>query len=185
MQIVAHATSMNVETSLDPKRRAWLQDMASHVLQHGLRDASLRPLAKAAGTSDRMLIYHFASKDGVISALLLHLAQSLTAHLDLALPEGRAETARAVVEEVRALMQSDMGQGYMRLWFDILSVAAQGDGPHRQAGHVLSELFEGWLQKRLPDPTQAEAVLTLFEGVLVMDALDLSARGDAALDLLD
>jgi len=176
---------MKEQKTFDPKRRAWLQAMAEHVLREGLRDASLRPLARAAGTSDRMLIYHFGSKDGVISVLLLHLAQALTSHLDEALPSCRAETAVAVVEEVRALMRSDLGQGYMRLWFDILSVAAQADGPHRQAGHVLSDLFEGWLQKRLPDPSQASAILTLYEGVLVMDALGLSARADAALDLLD
>lgn len=172
----------------DAKRQAWLQDMADHVLHHGLRDASLRPLAKAAGTSDRMLIYHFDSKEGVISALLLRLAETLTAHLDQALPDGRAASSRAVVAEVRALMQSDLGQGYMRLWFDILSVAAQEEGPemgpHRYAGHVMSDLFEGWLRKRLPAPEQAPAVLTLFEGILVMDALGLPQRGDAGLDLL-
>ena len=36
--------------------------LAAYVLEHGLAGLSLRPLAAAAGTSDRMLLYHFASK---------------------------------------------------------------------------------------------------------------------------
>jgi len=34
------------------------------VLEHGLIGLSLRPLAAALGTSDRMLLYHFRDKDG-------------------------------------------------------------------------------------------------------------------------
>ena len=42
--------------------------LTAHVLAHGLGGASLRPLAKAAGTSDRMLIYHFGTKEALIRA---------------------------------------------------------------------------------------------------------------------
>ena len=50
-------------TKKKPNRQALLADLAEHVLKNGLNNASLRPMAKAAGTSDRMLIYHFGSKD--------------------------------------------------------------------------------------------------------------------------
>ena len=41
-----------------------------YVLDHGLIGLSLRPLAAAVGTSDRMLLYHFAGKDDLVAAVL-------------------------------------------------------------------------------------------------------------------
>ena len=49
----------------DPRRRAkTLAAAADYVLEHGLAGVSLRPLASALGTSTRMLLYDFASKEG-------------------------------------------------------------------------------------------------------------------------
>ena len=44
-------------TRTDKDRTRLLDRLAAHVIAHGLSAASLRPLAKAAGTSDRMLMY--------------------------------------------------------------------------------------------------------------------------------
>lgn len=41
-----------------------------YALEHGLIGLSLRPLAAALGTSDRMLIYHFGSKDALVATVL-------------------------------------------------------------------------------------------------------------------
>src|SRR2546423_15548894 len=41
-----------------------------YVLEHGLADLSLRPLARALGTSPRMLLYHFGSKEELVMAAL-------------------------------------------------------------------------------------------------------------------
>ena len=43
------------------KRDELVQAATDHALEHGLIGLSLRPLAAAIGTSDRMLIYHFGS----------------------------------------------------------------------------------------------------------------------------
>ena len=51
-------------------RETLLPLLAAYVLENGLADVSLRPLAKAAGTSDRMLLYHFGSKEELVAALL-------------------------------------------------------------------------------------------------------------------
>jgi AcrR family transcriptional regulator len=45
-------------------RERLLDACTDHALQHGLPDR-LGPLATAAGTSQRMLLYHFATKDGL------------------------------------------------------------------------------------------------------------------------
>lgn len=52
-------------------RRDELTEAATdYALAHGLIGLSLRPLAAELGTSDRMLIYHFGSKDDLVAAVL-------------------------------------------------------------------------------------------------------------------
>jgi AcrR family transcriptional regulator len=66
----------------DDKRNALLNSMADFVLTYGLGAASLRPLAKAAGLSDRMLLYYFKDKDELIAAILARIVARLTDHLN-------------------------------------------------------------------------------------------------------
>ena len=54
----------------DTKRADIIERLTAYVLAQGLSASSLRPLAKAAGTSDRMLLYHFADKDDLFRTLL-------------------------------------------------------------------------------------------------------------------
>jgi AcrR family transcriptional regulator len=51
----------------DDRLSLLLDRLADYVLAHGLTASSLRPLARAAGTSDRMLLYYFADKDAVMA----------------------------------------------------------------------------------------------------------------------
>ena len=172
-------------TLSDDRRQVWLDGMAQHVLIHGLTHASLRPLAAAVGTSDRMLIYHFGSKDGVIGALLRHLAAGFVAGLEAALPPGRAVSVQVCLAEVVALLRDPGMAGYCRVWLDILAAAAAGSAAHRAAGQEIMAGFAVWLEGRLPEGTEgaadvAAALLTLIEGVVVMDSAGQGALADRA-----
>lgn len=64
---------MGADTAIQPasRRRAELLDRAyAYVLEHGIDSLSLRPLASACGTSPRVLLYLFGSKDGLTRELL-------------------------------------------------------------------------------------------------------------------
>ena len=50
-------------------RQRLLDACTDHALEHGLPDR-LAPLAAAAGTSSRMLIYHFETRDGLLREVL-------------------------------------------------------------------------------------------------------------------
>jgi AcrR family transcriptional regulator len=55
----------------DPaKRRDLLDRVREYVLHNGLADLSLRPLARALGTSDRMLLYYFGTKERMVAEAL-------------------------------------------------------------------------------------------------------------------
>lgn len=168
-----------------PDKDALLSALASHVLMHGLNTASLRPMAAAAGTSDRMLIYHFGSKDALMSELLGFLATRMAEALDMALPPRRAESEATLVRDIVALMRSDPFRPYIRVWLDIISASAQGSDAHRAAGHGIIGTFLEWIAKRHPDGERgAPFALTLIEGTLVMDALGREAITDRACDAL-
>ncbi len=63
------------------RRDALLDAATDHVLEHGLIGLTLRPVAAAIGTSDRMLIYHFDSRDALVSAIVTRASERATAAL--------------------------------------------------------------------------------------------------------
>ena len=52
------------------RRHELLEAAYGYVLERGLADLSLRPLATAIGSSPRVLLFLFGSKDGLVRALL-------------------------------------------------------------------------------------------------------------------
>src|SRR5690242_14370703 len=52
-----------------PRRDELLERAYAYALGHGIADLSLRPLATAVGSSPRVLLFLFGSKDGLMRAL--------------------------------------------------------------------------------------------------------------------
>ncbi|MFE3638519.1 TetR/AcrR family transcriptional regulator [Streptomyces sp. NPDC059168] len=52
------------------KRRELLDRIRAYVLRNGLANLSLRPMAQALGTSDRMLLYYFGTKERMVAEAL-------------------------------------------------------------------------------------------------------------------
>jgi AcrR family transcriptional regulator len=51
----------------NPERPAKLLDaVVVYLVKNGVANLSLRPLAKAVGSSNRGLLYHFGSKEGIV-----------------------------------------------------------------------------------------------------------------------
>jgi AcrR family transcriptional regulator len=163
-----------------------LAAMSAHVLDHGLTAASLRPLAKAAGTSDRMLIYYFGSKAALIDAVLVRLSHDLAQALGESMPHQRARSFRECATEIMALLRSRRFKPYMRVWLEIVAAAARGDKASGTTAAAILAGFIPWLAGRLPadepDPQQrARMLLTLIEGALVMDSCGMSEVADQAI----
>jgi AcrR family transcriptional regulator len=152
-----------------------LPRLAAHVLQHGLNDASLRPLARAAGTSDRMLVYHFGTKDNLIAALLTHLGGDFARLLSGLTPAaGFASADEAVAHLVRAQLSDEVAD-YLRLWLEIIAAAARGSEVHRRTGAAILSGLADWLAPRLPPAERAQVWETVarIEGQLVLWSLGM------------
>ncbi len=167
-------------------RQAMLCAMAAHVLQHGLSDASLRPLAKAAGTSDRMLIYHFGNKEALMAELLGYLANAYSEALDEALPTGRADSRGECLYSIAAATRRPQFVPYLALWWQIVAEASRGNETYRTSAREIMRKLLGWVEDFMPageaDPAgAAQHVLTLIEGAQMLDAVGCSDIADAAL----
>src|SRR3982750_3279743 len=80
----------------DGRREELLTLAYAYVQEHGLAGLSLRPLAAAIGSSPRVLLFLFGSKDGLLSALLARARADGLALLAHPRPEGLAATGEAV-----------------------------------------------------------------------------------------
>ena len=98
------------QVGLTPRERL-LGAAMEHVAQHGVGDLSLRSLAAALGTSHRMLIYHFGSREGllieVIRAVEAQQREALQAMLaeesGTGQPGSRPGAGRVALRAVRGL----------------------------------------------------------------------------------
>lgn len=157
--------------------------MADHLLRLGLGGASLRSLAAAAGTSDRMLLYYFDSKDELLAATLEHIAARLARLLDEAGSDEAAKPFHALLAEVWAAVRGPALRPYMRLWLELAASAARGEEPHCTIAGRIADGFLAWAAARLLVEHEADRgpaaalLLATVDGLALLDAV---GRGGAA-----
>jgi len=167
-------------------KESLLPRLAAHVLAHGLGQASLRPLARAAGTSDRMLIYHFDTKEALIIDLLQHLAGIYAAQLDNLLAADRPASRQALLARILAHNADPAMAPFLTLWWEIVAGAARDLPGFRAAARAMVDRLHAWLVGHMPagDPDPdggASYLLTLIEGSLMLGALGQGDRARAGL----
>ena len=149
---------------VDPTRRAAvLAKAADYVLEQGLAGLSLRPLAKALGTSPRMLLYDFESKELLIGEVLAEIRRR-----EASLLEAEVRT----LEDVWAWIAAPERESFLRLFFEIY-VGGFANG----AAEPLVRDWLDFLRERWHPPVD-EATATLMVAVVRGLLLDRLATGD-------
>jgi AcrR family transcriptional regulator len=160
--------------------------MADHLMREGMAGASLRPLAAAAGTSDRMLLYYFANKDELLAATLEHVAARLARLLDGAGAGAAPQPFPTLLAEVWAAVRTPALQPYMRLWLELAAAAARGREPHRAVAGRIADGFLAWAAERLrvereaDRAPQAALLLATVDGLALLDAVGRGTAADRA-----
>ena len=99
--------------------REFLDRITAHIVEHGLSEAALRHLATIAGTSHRMLIYYFGSRDGLLGAVL-HELRGVESREIL----GRATSRRQALKAVWAYYTAPERELEMQIFFYLAGQAA-------------------------------------------------------------
>ncbi len=169
----------------DARRRHILERLADHVLAHGLQGASLRPLAAAADTSDRMLLHYFVDKEAVLTATLTLVTERLVAILDAARPSPMPFLV--LIPQLAGLLKDPQIQPYMRLWLELVAFAARGQEPFRSIARQIASTFLQWIGAALTVEHEeqraplAALTLTIIEGLVLLDTLGEDGNVAAAL----
>ena len=153
------------------------------MLQHGLADLSLRPLAGSIGSSPRVLLFLFGSKDGLVRALLARARTDELALLDRARRDRRPGDLADIVSTTWGWLAAREHRALLTLWAQAYARSlTEPDGPW--AGFA-RQTVEDWLgvlasgqppNRRRTAAGAAERSLAL--AVLRGSLLDLLATDD-------
>jgi len=155
-------------------KQCLLAACTDHVLAHGLPDR-LEPLVVATGTSGRMLLYHFGTRDDLLHEVLREArARQVRAWSDLlqARPE---QPYLDTLHDAWRIMSGPEGRAYLRVFSPLHDAAGEPLWPgFRRAATTdwLGPLATGLAS--IGKPELATAVLAVIRGLL----MDLDATGD-------
>src|SRR6202044_232621 len=93
-----------------------------YCLAHGISELSLRPLALQIGTSARLLIYHFGSRDGLIGAVMDEAHRRVQKSFGELM---RGAANKGVLRKFWDWTTDPRNSPYLRLMFEVQMLALQ------------------------------------------------------------
>jgi AcrR family transcriptional regulator len=158
-----------------------LERATAFIAERGLSDLSLRELAAAIGTSHRMLIHHFGSKEALWVEVIRAVEAQQRAALPELIPDPLADPAEAMRAWWRHISDPSLWPNE-RLFFEIYGQALQG---RPGTTELLDGIVDSWLEPAteinmaygMDEPT-ARAMSRLGIAVTRGLLLDLLATGD-------
>ncbi|MDO8211663.1 TetR/AcrR family transcriptional regulator [Conexibacter sp. CPCC 206217] len=164
-------------------RERLLEKAIAHIAQRGVSDLSLRELAGAIGTSHRMLIHHFGSKEGLWVEVIRAVERQQRAALPQLVPDPSLDPAEAMRTWWQHISDPSLWPNE-RLFFELYGQALQG---RPGTTELLDGIVDAWLDPIAEinvaqgmDPATARAMARLGIAVTRGLLLDLLATGDRA-----
>ena len=165
------------------RREELLEHAYAYAIEHGLADLSLRPLATAIGSSPRVLLFLFGSKDGLVRALLARARTDELAALEQVRSLGPDDDLAGIVRTTWQWLLAERHRPLLTLWLE--AYARSLTEPHGPWGGFGAQTVADWLallagaqppRRRRTRAGAAERTLAL--SVLRGALLDLLATGD-------
>jgi AcrR family transcriptional regulator len=161
-------------------RQDLLDRVVGHLQTSGLGDKSLRQIAEAVGSSHRMLVYHFGSREGLLAAVVAEVERRERLASERAMSD--LDDPTHALERVWAAVSAPDRANEERLFFELAGQALQRR-PGTEA--LLESLITPWIEVGV-DWSVAHgmsrddaAVVTRMDVAIVRGLLmDLLATGD-------
>jgi len=171
------ATSPRLANRPASNRKEQLRDAAlAYLVEHGLTGVSLRPMAAQLGTSARILIFHFKSKEGLMTEVM----EELHARLQASFLKLSESPDRSVPPLKRFWLWARDRKNfvYLRLLYESQIVAARNG---KQYGRHLKKSSTDWQRlvfQRLSESVRSQELATLCIAVFDGLFLELIVTGD-------
>jgi AcrR family transcriptional regulator len=165
--------------TVDEQRPAELRAaIVRYLIKHGIADLSLRPLAKAIGSSPRVLLYYFGSKEKMVVTVLAEIRQRQHATFD----QMQAPTFEQGCRTIWKQMSAPASEPLFRLFFEAYGLALRHPKLYKD---FLNSTVEDWLKfvaaPLIPEGFKrkhARAFATIILAGLRGFMLDYCATGD-------
>ena len=159
---------------MSDKKTQFAEKVAAYLLTHGLADGGIRALAKAAGTSDRMLIYYFGSKEQLVREAMGLVVGGLSAQLEAVLGGKRRSRSRLLEELTDACSAPEMFP-MIQVWFEVVGLAARDVGPYKDISHDIAGVFISWIEQHLASRQQSQAadLFAHLEGRMLLHVIGI------------
>src|SRR5580698_3978467 len=126
--------------TVNPKRPGELREaIVQYLIEHGLTDLSLRPLAKAIGSSPRVLLYYFGSKEKMVVDVLAEIRKQQRASYGQVQTGSLAEDCRIIWKH----MSAPDSEPLFRLFFEVYGMALRRPQVYKDFLHAT---IEDWLE---------------------------------------
>lgn len=159
------------------KKQELLERCLAAAIEVGILDAGINTIAQRVGTSGRMLVYHFGSKQElerqIIALLETQLREKLWSFQNVSL-EQTDRLAEPLLEMWRHLTSPEM-YGLLKMTMELNQRAIQGDLETRLFIEHESKQWVDSLSNLTNDRTTALALFHLFQGAI----LDFLTTGNA------
>ncbi|MPV49150.1 MULTISPECIES: TetR/AcrR family transcriptional regulator [unclassified Pseudactinotalea] len=146
-------------------RRRALDAFVDLVVECGERAATLEAVAKAAGISKGGLLYHFGSKDALVTGLIEHLTR-LTEE-DVAEMRADPDGATAHILRTSAEFDSEFEPAYIAA----VNLAQAGYAEARAALAAADEAWREAVLEEVGDEAVARAVVLISDGIYAHAAI--------------
>jgi len=161
-------------------RKEQLTDsVIAYLLEHGLADLSLRPLAAKTGTSARLLMHHYGSKEGLLTQVL----ETMQARVRQSLSEllSKSAAGRTAKPPLKLFWNWAIAGGnypYLKLLYELQILAIQKPALYAR---YLERNAVNWLDLALTalsasdrSPALATLCCAVFDGLFI----ELMSTGD-------
>ena len=174
-----------VARTADPRIRAeLLESVVDYVLDAGLTDLSLRPLAGGVGTSPRTLLYHFGSKEELTIAVVGAATQRQLRLLEAWYERSAEHDTRTMLLRAWQWITAPRHEPLLRLLFETYGLALRDRRRYasflRSASTDWVDPFTRTLEARGFSRDRAKALATLLVAVVRGLLLDVLATGERA-----
>jgi AcrR family transcriptional regulator len=165
---------------VETRKQALVEQVIAYLVEHGIAELSLRPLAKAIGTSARMLVFHFGSKPQLLAEVFVTMQARLRASLARLRLDVQPRRGQPLLRRFWDWATSPENLGHLRLQYQLQVLSAHNPQVYAR---YLQPNATAWVEvilTALPagrrDPAFATLIAAVFDGLF----LELMSTGDLA-----